>query len=697
MKPRTADRPWVTPPAYEERRPAFRPELQVLRAFAVVSVVVYHFWPSRLPGGFVGVDMFFVVSGFLITGQLLAEARSGRIALGGFWARRVRRLLPASLLVLAVCYVGVQTIVPAAYRVLFLREIIASALYFQNWNLAAQSVDYLAAGAVASPVQHYWSLSVEEQFYVIWPVLIALVLLAVRRASGITRMRALLIVLAAVTLGSLALSIVDTQSIPAPAYFITPTRMWEFGAGGLLAFVGSTRSAGAARAVLGWVGWALAVVSVCVITGTTPFPGWAAALPVAAVLAVVAAGHPGPRWSSGRVLTRRPAVFIGDISYSIYLWHWPALVFLGFCQPGPLSSLTKIVAIAAVVCVAAITTRFVENPARSWRPARNGTAVTLAAAVLAMAIVVVPAGVAWSVTRTAQLQQVQAAQARADRHASCFGAEARVPGHDCPPSAGPLTPEPAAAVDDVAREYGNGCIQTEARSTLKICHFGSATGHLRVALIGDSHAVAWSPAIRALEQQRNWAVTEYLKSACPFSTASSANPVPGVEASCTAWNASVAAELAVEAPYDLVFITHSSANDAFVDDATAIAGFRAAFREITDHGSPVVVIRDTPLAAADTLVCLDAHGTDPDACARLSDDPQVLGDDLMAQAAIGVPGVSVIDMNDLFCWSGTCKEAIGGVTVYRDTHHLTATFAKTLAPELGRRLDALRPSATGTQ
>ncbi|MDQ5808759.1 MAG: acyltransferase, partial [Actinomycetota bacterium] len=221
-----------------------RSEIQALRGIAVLLVVVFHLWPSALPGGFVGVDVFFVISGFLITGQLVREVdRTGRVSLAGFWARRARRILPAALVVLAACALLTKAAVPETQWDQFFGEIVASAAYVENWHLAEAAVDYQAADDAPSPVRHFWSLSVEEQFYLVWPLLIVAALLAGRRWIPWT--------LGAVTAASFAWSLHETAADPAAAYFVTPTRAWEFGVGGLLALLPLTRRATPAPTVAG--------------------------------------------------------------------------------------------------------------------------------------------------------------------------------------------------------------------------------------------------------------------------------------------------------------------------------------------------------------------------------------------------------------------------------------------------------------
>jgi peptidoglycan/LPS O-acetylase OafA/YrhL len=315
-----------------------RVEIQALRALAVSLVVLYHVVPLRLPGGYVGVDVFFVVSGSLITAHLLREVeRTGRIRLAPFWARRARRLLPASLLVLLVSVAATVVWVPQTYWQGWLREIGASALYVENWVLAGDAVDYLAHTNAASPAQHYWSLSTEEQFYLAWPLLVALASwVAVR--LGVRRRTALGALFGLLTLVSFLWSLWTTQVSPPDAYFTTPTRAWEFSLGGLLALWTATPPAGREqlRSLVSWTGFGAIAITALTYTGETPFPGTAALLPVLGTVAVIWAGAPRHDWSPTAVADFGPVRFLGNVSYSAYLWHWPLVVVLPFALGHPL-------------------------------------------------------------------------------------------------------------------------------------------------------------------------------------------------------------------------------------------------------------------------------------------------------------------------------------------------------------------------
>jgi peptidoglycan/LPS O-acetylase OafA/YrhL len=301
-----------------------RPEIQGLRTIAVLLVVLYHLWPSTFSGGYIGVDIFFVISGFLITSHLLREVdATGRVDLARFWARRARRLLPGAYLVLAATAIGIYVWVPRLRWPQFFNEIIASTLYYENWSLAHDAVDYLAESNAASPVQHYWTLSAEEQFYLGWPLLMLLGLFIASR-FGARRRVAIAAVLGAVVCGSLVYSLHLTSADSARAYFITPTRAWEFGFGAMLAFVPTTalsRVPTARRAVASWAAITVMIGAGFVFDGATPMPGTGAIVVVVAATAFLAAGGPTQWWAPLAVLDRRAVQFTGEISYALYLWR----------------------------------------------------------------------------------------------------------------------------------------------------------------------------------------------------------------------------------------------------------------------------------------------------------------------------------------------------------------------------------------
>ena len=677
-----------------------RPDIQALRALAVSLVVVYHLFPAWLPGGFVGVDAFFVISGFLITLHLVERPPRGGGDLLAFWGRRVRRLLPASLLVLAATVVGAWALLPESQWATTAVQARAAAVYAANWQLAGDAVDYLAAENTPSAVQHFWSLGVEEQFYLGWPVLLLALTVLVPAAH---RVRGYWWGLGAVVLLSLAYSVHLTASDPAAAYFVTWTRLWELGVGGLLAL--------GAQATRGWAqrhpatgkgvaaaGWCLIIGVAATYTSRTPFPSWRAAVPVLGAALVIAA-HSRARWH------RLPGVqWLGDVSYSVYLWHWPLIVIVpvaigrltGSPERGRVDS-TLILIMTLVL--AGLTKVFVEDRFRTPTWSRRAVP-SLAAGALAMALVVVLAS---SLVVTVHRQQrdderaVQVALAGAD---PCLGAGALQPGNSCPPDDGPLVPSPVLAAKDISPAYdkradGSDCMSAGFAFPLVTCHFGDPNGDVDVALVGNSHAAHWLPALQTIAKTRHWRITTYLVMSCTAADLPQEFPVDAGSAGCMRWTRKAAAAVARERPDLVVFANrtgHPALGETSIDDSVAkyTAGFRRSLEAFSASGAPVVVIRDTPIpiyGGIDSVPdCLGLHPGDWAACSGprsvwMPADPSVA-----AARQLVDRGVSVADLSDEFCDRTTCWGEIGGVIVYSDGHHITRTYSRTLAPRLEKIL-----------
>ena len=371
-----------------DRRPA-RPEIQALRALAVGVVVLYHFWPAVAPAGYVGVDVFFVVSGFLITGILLRDAaQNGRIRFARFYGRRVRRILPSALLVLAVTAVTTAVVVPPAEAARWFREILASTLFIENWTQAVDSQQAATAALESTPVQHYWSLSVEEQFYLLWPlVILAGVWVATRLVRP--RMRVVVILLATVTALSFASSIVLVSIDNNLAYFSTFSRAWEFGVGGLLACAPLAVGRDGLRAAASWFGLALIVASVYVATDVDAFPGLVVLMPVLGTAAVIWAGTPAVGWSTGRLVSLAPVLWVGGISYALYLWHWPVVLLTPYITGRPSENPVMLLLLAISVLLAWGTTRLIEDPIRFGTAGHRLRTRTIIAGAAAMAVALV--------------------------------------------------------------------------------------------------------------------------------------------------------------------------------------------------------------------------------------------------------------------------------------------------------------------
>ena len=664
----------------------FQPHIQGLRAIAVLLVVLYHVWPGRLSGGYVGVDVFFVISGFLITGQLVRELYgTGRVNLPSFWAKRARRLLPASITVLIFSGLATLFILPLSSLVVSVKEILASTFYFQNWQLALGSVNYLAAHD-ATVVQHYWTLSLEEQFYVFWPLLLLAGTWLAARYFARSRWFSLAVVVGVVSLLSLVACVFYTQANPAAAYFVTFTRVWEFGVGAVLALLPRFRPQGAWWPnLIGYAGIAAILYAGYFFDADTQFPGWMALVPVLGSAAVIVSARSTNWWDVGRVLSGRPQRFLGDISYSLYLWHWPLIIIAPYIPGWGLDGWNRIVLIAVCILLAWLTKILIEDPARTWKFLTvRRPRVTAQYSLAIMAVSALLVGAAFVVNNpkyeaaAAELSQI------GENPPECFGA---VAGPDCvnPELADAIIPSPGFGNADTPGH--EECFVQLNESEVKSCSFGStAAGAPRVALIGDSHAYQFIDAMIKLADANGWALTTYLKGACPWTTTQIGGPSVAFIDSCATWRANLKTELAGQPAYDAIFAA-ALADTPFLTDApekpkAIAAGFAEAWQQA--KGAPIVTIVDNP-----------DFSTDPNKCLRISpaaDCVESREDVLKDVDPIGIAardaGATLLDLTDKYCDATHCFSVVGGANVYRDQDHLTNTWALSMAEMIGEALTA---------
>ncbi|WP_165942129.1 SGNH hydrolase domain-containing protein [Luteimonas arsenica] len=687
----------------------FLPEIQALRALAVMLVVVFHLWPQTLTGGYVGVDVFFVISGFLITSHLMREVeRTGTVVLTRFWARRIARLLPAALLVLAVTLALVLAFMPRTLWQQAASEIGASALYLQNWLLAFNAIDYFAAADDPSPVQHYWSLSVEEQFYLVWPVVVVAMAALARGKPGSARHRLILAAISAIFVLSLAYSVYATANDRSFAYFSTFTHAWEFAAGGLLALLASDRAAGAGwrlpallRALLGWAGFFAIFASAVVFTGESAFPGWIALLPVAGAIACIAWGDAGKRWDIASVLSLRPVQFTGDVSYSLYLWHWPVIVLFPYVFDIEATDAHKWLMLAASMLLAWATYALVENRFR-WSP--SGTSrrkPVYAFAAVVPALLVAACFMTW---RDVDVEARRQGMAVTGVDGSCVGAAAAMPGNHCPDShlLSDLG-QALAARNDKSKEW----LATRARTdpdfkercaldtvggiSVGACRVGPdrADAIMDIALVGDSHAGHLLVPLSILAKEHGWNIVLYQKTSCRAATPTYQSGVPAEsEEDCVDWKRRVIEYLAVNDRVDLVVTSNAARRYNFTDapdnHRNISEGFRNAWRRWREAGKRVLVISDVPLSytpegdRVNVPTCISRSGQLEDPCAiplKVAAAP-----DPMTVAATGNPDVEFLDLTPFFCDDTTCHFVVGGMVTHRDDNHITPTFSASLAP-----------------
>lgn len=658
----------------ERSQRAFMPEIQALRALAVGAVVLFHLWPSSLPGGYVGVDVFFVISGYLITSHLVREAdRRGTVSLSQFYARRMRRLLPASLLVLVVAGVAGVVLLPPQFAVNAAHEVAASTFYVENLWLASKAVTYSASNDVASPVQHYWSLSAEEQFYLVWPALVIAGLAIGRRWLRGRTVTAVGLLLAVACVASLVHSIALTASDPAAAYFVTTTRAWEFGAGALTSMLlRRWAPVGAWKPALRWVGLAAVVATCFAITQRTPFPGWVALVPVLGTVAIIVAGPTSRRDPLERVVGLRPVQWLGDVSYSVYLWHWPLIALVPFGTGRPLSTLDKLGILLATGALAHASRRYVEQPFLKGSLATRRPAVTFLAMGVAMALI---AGSALAYGQVVG----RAAPARAPLASEdpCFGAEATLNSSECPR---PFLEAPQGEVGPADSPWHPYCPDD--------CWDGTRPAKV-MAIVGDSHAQTLTPALLPIARARGYELALFLQGGCPATYAASptfaGNPRKD-PAECRTKTLTLQEDIRKARP-DII-VTSAYTGSTFASQEEATRGYHAVWDEWQAFAKLIVVVRDYPTTlGTNGPACLGQNRANPLACATpreasLRIDPAV-------EAARTYPGpVTVIDLSDAYCDDARCYPVVGGVPVYFDHDHITGTFASTLVGRLDRDLPA---------
>jgi len=703
-------------------RVTFRPDLEGLRAVAVVLVVAFHAGLGPLPGGFVGVDVFFVISGFLITSLLVDEVRAtGTICLTDFYARRARRILPVACLVLVVTAMAGAVVLPGVDRPELASDVRSAALFVANWHFAQLSTDYFAAPD-SSFVLHYWSLSLEEQFYLLWPVLV-LVVAGRRRAARRVRRpvprdtdRRLWMTLAPIALVSLALSAATTAATGPWAYFGTQTRAWELGVGAAIALSRPYlyRLTETQAAVGGWIGLGAVLGSAVLLSDGTLVPGVVLLLPVAGTAALVTAGA-RTQLGVAALLGSGPLAALGRLSFSWYLWHWPCLELVRRVWGGPAEDDLpppdvpvglRLAAVLVSLGLAVLTFRFVEEPARNARWVRPAVRRSLPAGAALVAASVLLAVVALPDSEPA-VASPATASVTAPPPPSVPGRPSTPVSRASRPAAvlsGALTMTPAQARADIAPS--RDCFAGFApRSAPPDCRFGDPKGTKVVVLFGDSHADAWFPALEAAARRNHWQLWFWAKSGCGYADVREFLASFRREyTECTDWRHSVLARIDALARVDLVVVGRSisylselldSGGTQVDHEAGATLWAQGADRTLATLGGDgrrVALLRDVPRPGYDVPSCLSRHAKQLTACS-FPLNRHVLPDRAVFDAeksVLGARGAAVVDLTSAICPAGPCRTVSrAGSILYRDDHHLTATYARELTGPLEHALAPL--------
>ncbi len=661
----------------------FRLDIQGVRGFALVLVLACHAEIPGAAGGFVGLDIFYVLSGFLITGLILTDLdRRGSVSISRFYARRAKRLLPLAATVLGFVVIGSALLYSPLQNQKVSSDVLSAALYVVNWHFVAQSVDYFAFhNDLISPVQHYWSLSVEEQFYLLWPLTLGLGAgLARWRHWSVRRTIALLVVPLGVA--SLAYSIGFTPEHTRATYFSTLTRIWELAMGGVLALVlpAGLRMPRMLSAALATVGLATLVATTLAFSGATPYPGWRATLPTLATVATVAIIVAGTSEAvSGPIglLNRAPFQYLGRISYAWYLWHWPMIVFAGALwsnlSPLGLVAVTLAAWVPAAISHHTIEERFRHSRSLGRRPRKAlalGATCTATAAFLAIGLQMSNPPVP-----TASPELARGAMAIGPRNPHLQQVDS-------------VRPNPADAASDKGALWDDGCVLLHEETESGPCTYGAKSSPTTVVAFGDSHALEWFAPLLKMARRHRWRLVGLVRAGCVVGDVQ-------YERACDVWRRNAMRRIVREERPDMVVISNSTGGryqvvrggrrlDRRRSEPFLIAGFARTLRRLKRNGAKVVVIRDQALAPFEPPDCVSQNLHELSKCTFPSRRKRWHAFDALAAAR--VRGVKLIDPARVLCPRHRCPSVMGRVLVYRNTYHLTATFARTLVPWLEHEL-----------
>ena len=683
-----------------------RADIEGLRAIAVLAVLLFHAGIPGLSGGYVGVDVFFVVSGFLITSLLLGERDThGRIALGGFYARRVRRLLPVSALV------AVSTLIASWIWLEPLRlrslatDVLGVATFSSNLVFAQRGADYLQSTLPPSPLQHYWSLAVEEQFYLVWPVLIALVCLGATSQSRFGLRLRVGVVSAVVSVASFVACMMLMDTSQPWAFFSPHTRAFELAIGACVAVLPmyGKRFTRVAGSVAAWGGLAGVIASVVLFDETTRFPGPWALVPVLGT-ALLLMGGGTTSWSPQRVLSLSPLQWLGSRSYSAYLWHWPILIVVAAAASRELTVTEGLACIAIALALSEFSYRFVENPIRLNVSIQGSKALVFAVAITAVVAgsgviarnnppISASATAATTPTLTVGSTTIPAAVETSTSVATAPTLPSRLGPVEPIAQAmtftglpGNLDPSLRNALADMPVIYKNNCHAGFSAIRPKPCVYGDPESDVVVGLYGDSHAAQWFPAFEKVAIKRGWKLMLYTKRGCPPADIPTYSKVLGkVYNECGPWRENVYSQMETDG-VSVVFVAFF---ERLLSASTKIPMWQKEWREglqgtvdaLTSRNITPILMEDTPYPGQDVPTCLSRHYTNVHLCSA-SVGNGYRPDMFEMMNDFDAAGVNVLWVRDWFCTSSACPTVVGNLLVYRDDNHMTVRYASYIAPLL---------------
>ena len=650
----------------------YRPEIEGLRAIAALLVAVYHIWMMRVSGG---VDVFFVVSGFLITTSLLSRyARDGYIKFGNFILGLLRRLLPSALIVMLFITIGSFFILPDVRFTETIKEIFASLFYFENWQLAISGTDYLDQHNPQSPVQHFWAMSIQGQFYVIWFAVVSLAII-ISKKSGITLKRVFTGVLLALFAVSLTYSVYITEANQPWAYFDTGARVFEFSVGGLLMiYIYNMNIHRYLSFLLGWSGLAILLFTGILLDVQGTFPGFIALIPISAAVLILVAGQNPSKFGVEKLLSSSPLKFLGGLSYGVYLWHWPILIFYYEIYAVETVSLVHgIMIIVLSLILSFITTNIVEKPVINYINENNFSFKGFSP-LIGLALILVATLGSWyyymnnenssSVANTEDYPGIMVNAAEYD----AASLEEKDP-----------IPSLMDVLEDKTEAYE--CQTAPQSSVVNVCDYGKVQSYdYTVAVVGGSKSTHWISPIQEFAEEENLRLINITKAGCRFTT-----DTESYSEQCIEWNRNVIDEIKNQ-DVDLVV---TLADIAYSNMYDVPAGFIEQFNELAKANINILALRDTPYFKGSVPECIAGQGRDSIECKIVKADVYN-SPSAWERLEVKPSNVLYADYSNYFCGEEYCDPVVGNVIGYFDHDHMTETFANTFTPLLHRDvMDAL--------
>lgn len=645
----------------------FRPEIEGVRVVASLLVAIYHIWLGSVSGG---VDVFFVVSGYLITTSVLSRfENNGRFDYFSYVLNLGKRLIPIAFTVLSFTAIGAFLLLPKVQWKQIVAEIYSSVFYVENWQLARNAVDYLAQNNEASPVQHYWALSVQGQFYIIWPLVIFVAFLLARKLFKTPFRKTLLVVLITIFTLSISYSISITNSNQPWAYFDTFARVWEFSLGGILALLlPYLKTNKYISFIIGWLGLSIICLTGILLPVSTVFPGYAALLPISGVMFIIISAENHTKYGVDRLLSTKPFLYFGSVSYGFYLWHWPLLIFYyAIFQTDVVPLVDGLIIMIIAFGLSVFSTKKIEEPIRGLSLKHEKKKI--ASVLLLFLTTVIVVNTTWVIYHDRH-EEVFKQNMRAEDYP---GARVIFEDIETPPDVPPIL---TWNDDDNAmpRFYQDDCYVGMNEYGMKKCSYGNTVDpKYTVAIVGGSRDGHWFPAFEQFAEELQLQVDIYNKDGCKLS----ADDYGGLLSdSCMEWNELVVTHL-LEDPPDLIFTTANGNGKAPLTDS-----YLDVFKKF-EGVTNILAIRNIPEMPFDVPTCVEVKGAKKCKVPRnkvLQATPPWEGVEDLPE------NIYFVDLSDYLCDENYCYSVIGNVIVYRDDVHLSNLYASTLAEPLKKHV-----------